>query len=345
VTQALPPQLRSAGLPLCTLAPAKINLGLFVGERRADSRHNLITVMQAISLADRVALAAAAGAEDELLCPDVGCPPDDNLAARALALLRAEHALDCPPLALRIEKSIPVAGGLAGGSADAGATLRLAATLARPCRQRAEGDRSLLALAARLGADVSAQVFPGRHLAAAAGERLEALPEPGEACGVVVIALARELAASAVYAHADRLRAPRTAAQLAQLARELREALAEGAALPPAELLENDLQAAACALCPEIEPALALARAAGAEHALVSGSGPTVIGLFPGAGGPAAAQRAAAELRAQLLAERSAQGPAGTGAQAGAGAIAAVVAAAFVPASFARVRSAAQHAR
>lgn len=333
------PEARSTALPLCTLAPAKINLGLFVGALRADSRHRLVTVMQAISLADRVRLEAASGARDEVMCPDVGCAPHENLAARALALLRAEGVLDCPPLRLSIEKSIPVAGGLAGGSADAGAALRLAETLLAGARSSAPGGRSLLALAAQLGADVPAQVFPGRYLATGAGERLDALPEAGGSCGVLLIALARELKAGAVYAHAERLRQPRSRAELAQLAEALQRALGGGAALPPAELLENDLQDAARALCPEIGHALELAREAGARHALVSGSGPTVIGLFPGVEGPAQAQRAAAALRTQLSSERSAREQEGTGSPLGAGALAAIHAASFMPAQFARVRS------
>jgi len=324
---------------LAALAPAKINMGLFVGQARADRRHELVTVMQAISLADRVQLELTAGARDEVLCPDVGCAPQENLAARALVLLRTRAARELPPLRLQIEKSIPVAGGLAGGSADAGAALRLAAPLISSRSERAVRGAQLLALAAELGADVPAQLAPGRYLARGAGERLEALAQPADECGVLVIALARELASGAVYAEAERMRSPRSAAELEELASALRVALCEGAVLPPPELLANDLQSAACALCPDIEVALALGAQAGAKPVMVSGSGPSVVGLFPGRDGLARAQRAAAELRAQLQPCKRAPERGARDAPTPAGAIAAIHAASFVASDFALPRA------
>ncbi len=271
------------------LAPAKINLGLFVGPRRAaDDRHELASVMQAISLADELTLAPAGRAtgEDEVLCPGVS---GENLAAPALRAFREATGWDAPPQRLTIVKRIPVAAGLAGGSADAAAALRLAA------RASGLGDHELLgSLARELGADVPAQLAPGRWLATGAGELLRALPPPREAFGVLVLPLALELSTAAVYAEADRLGLARGHGQLARVAAELEAALAHRAPLPAAsELLHNDLQRAAVSLCPAIAGALAEARAAGAELAFVSGSGPTVLGLFPQ---PAGAERAAAAL-------------------------------------------------
>jgi 4-diphosphocytidyl-2-C-methyl-D-erythritol kinase len=277
---------------LRTLAPAKVNLGLFVGPvRDGDGRHELVSVMQSLSLVDELSMELGAlpeGGADEVLCPGLPGPAEENLAARALAGFRELSGWRGPPVRLRVHKRIPLAAGLAGGSADAAATLRLAG--------RASGleDRALmLELAAGLGADVSAQLRPGRWLAGGAGEQLEALPGPEGPLGVLLAPFAQGLATARVYGEADRLGAPRAPAELALLRGELREQLGGGAPLPErAELLGNDLQAAAISLCPAIEGALAEVRGAGAAHAFVSGSGPTVVGLFTGAAAQAELQEA-----------------------------------------------------
>jgi 4-diphosphocytidyl-2-C-methyl-D-erythritol kinase len=277
------------------LAPAKLNLGLFVGmARTGDSRHGLATVMQSVSLADELTLEPAgrdAGA-DQLHCPGLPVAAGENLAAMALSAFRAATGWDAGPLRVSIRKRIPVAAGLGGGSADAAATLRLAA------RASGVGGAGLLReLAADLGADVPAQVAPGRWLATGAGERLAALPDPTPALGVLILPLRAALSTAAVYAEADRLGPGRPAEELAEREQALRAALAEGTPLPAAgELLVNDLQAAAISLCPQIADSLEQARGTGAAAAFVSGSGPTVVGLFAGSGGPALAERAAASL-------------------------------------------------
>ena len=261
------------------LAPAKVNLGLFVGPvRPRDERHELVTVMQSISLADELTLepAPAGTVCDEVLCPGVAGEPRDNLAAAALRAFRDATGWDGPPQRLHIRKRIPVAAGMGGGSADAAATLRLAV------HASGLGDHELLlALAAQLGADVPAQVAPGRWLAGGAGEELEELVPPREGLAVLVLPLSGALSTAAVYEEADRLGRSRSASELAALRDRLAAALGDGAAHPGAELLHNDLQPAALALCPQIADALALARSEGAEIAFVSGSGPTVVGLFP----------------------------------------------------------------
>ncbi len=261
------------------LAPAKINLGLFVGPvRESDGRHELASVMQSISLADEVTLEAApAGSDvDEVVCPGVSLADGENLAATALRAFRASTGWRAPPLRLSIVKRIPVAAGLGGGSADAAAALRLAK------HASGLGDEQLLrALAAELGADVPAQVTPGRWLASGAGELLTELEPPRSRFGVLVLPAAASLSTAAVYAEADRLALGHTGAALAERRKELAAAFAHGAPLPAArELLHNDLQRAAVSLCPRIADALGEVRAAGAELALVSGSGPTVLGLF-----------------------------------------------------------------
>ena len=268
---------------LRALAPAKINLGLFLGPvRESDGRHRLATVMQSISLADELVLeAGAAGAvEDELVCPEIPGPAEDNLAARALSAFRARTGWQAPPLRLRIEKRIPVAAGLGGGSADAAAALRLARAAS------GLGDEALLlSIAGELGADVPAQVSPGRWLAGGAGEELERLPPPRLAFGLLVLPAAFGLSTAEVYAEADRLGLVRDRAAVDRAHEELGDALARGAPLPAAvELLHNDLQRAAVSLRPEIADALRAAAAAGGSPAMVSGSGPTVLGLFAKAG-------------------------------------------------------------
>jgi 4-diphosphocytidyl-2-C-methyl-D-erythritol kinase len=282
------------------LAPAKVNLGLFLGPlRETDGRHRLVTVMQSISLADELTLEPApAGAEqDEVICPGVPGPPDANLAAAALRAFRASTGWQAPPQRLTIAKRIPLAAGLGGGSADAAATLRLAR------RASGRGDELLLQeLAAQLGADVPAQIAPGRWLATGAGEELRPLPPPAPPFGVLILPLATTLSTAAVYAEADRLGLARGPDTLAERRLELGAALERGAPLPAAsELLHNDLQRAAVSLCPPIAEVLHEARATGADRALVSGSGPTVIGLFAPngpfrAGGPDAARQAAERL-------------------------------------------------
>ena len=262
---------------LRALAPAKVNLCLFVGAPRADGLHPLASVVQSLSLADELTLAPGDGPADQVVCPGVEGP---NLAARALADFRTATGWDAGPQRLEIVKRVPVAGGMGGGSGDAAAALRLAAAAAG-----IEDDRLLHRLAAGLGADVPAQLRPGRALMLGAGERVVRLPDP-EPFGVLVVPLDATLSTPDVYREFDRIATPRDSATLARLEAEL------SAGAPPP--IGNDLEAAARALCPAIDPVLEAVRATGARHALVSGSGPTVIGLFDTAD---AAVAAAVELR------------------------------------------------
>lgn len=262
------------------LAPAKINLCLFLGATRADGRHELVTVMQSLAWGDEVT--AVPAERDEILCPGVEGP---NLAAAALAALSDGRA----PLRITIDKRIPVAAGLGGGSADAAAVLRLAGQTT---------DTDILAVAATLGADVPAQVWPGRALATGAGEEVEWLPAPPR-FGVVVVPSPHALSTADVYREADRLELPRAPAELAARLDEVRAGLGAGSFGLSDELLVNDLEPAALHLCPSIADELDRVRAAGAAHVMVSGSGPTVLGLFAD---PAAAQRAAGELGSDVVA-------------------------------------------
>lgn len=277
------------------LAPAKVNLGLFMGPtREADGRHELVTVMQSISLADELTLTAAGpgAAADELDCPGLPGPPEENLAWRALRAFREATSWEAPPLRLSVRKRIPVAAGLGGGSADAAAALRLAH------RASGLGEEALLReLGAGLGADVPAQVTPGRWLARGAGELLEPLPDPLPALELLVLPSSEELSTAAVYREADRLGLAREPREMERAHEQLARGLELGAPLPASrELLHNDLQQAALALLPAVGEALAALADAGAEHALVSGSGPTTLGLFGHANAAGRVRRALLEL-------------------------------------------------
>jgi 4-diphosphocytidyl-2-C-methyl-D-erythritol kinase len=290
---------------LRALAPGKTNLGLFLGPTRADGLHELVTLIEPLSLADELTLeviqarppraltvvapglddAACAGGADEVVCAGVEGP---NLAAAALARYRAASGWDGPPRRLTIVKRVPVAAGMGGGSGDAAAALRLAAHAAgRP------GDPLIARLAPELGADVPSQISPAPVLVHGAGEHVEpVLPPPAH--WLLVLPSPQRLSTPSVFREADRLGLGRGAEELL----ELRERL--GKRTFSEELLKNDLEPAARSLCPAIEPALAAAREAGADHAFVSGSGPTVIGLFWGEDSEIAARAGAQRLRARF---------------------------------------------
>jgi 4-diphosphocytidyl-2-C-methyl-D-erythritol kinase len=274
---------------LRALAPAKVNLSLFLGGTRAeDRRHRLVTVFESLSLADTLELELIEGTRDQVVCPGV---EGENLAARALAGLRA-RGWDGPRVRITIDKRIPVAAGMAGGSADAAAALRLAMALAGGRDRIAEEvDR----IAAQLGADVPSQLLSGVALGTGAGEIVEHLAPLAEHA-FVVLPSEFSLATPDVFREADRLELPRSDAELEALYGELVAALAPDVGLP-ARLLVNDLEAAAVSLCPWCGEALEAMRAAGAEHALVSGSGPTVVGIWWGLGAVGRAFAAAQELR------------------------------------------------
>src|SRR4051794_11866157 len=255
---------------LRTQARAKINLCLFVGPQRGNGRHEVVTLMDTLDFGDDVRLEIGPQGlrADEVVCPGVEGP---NLAADALAAFRARTGWDAPPVRLQITKRVPVAGGMAGGSADAAAALRLAAEAADI------DDLQLLEdIAGKLGADVPSQIRGGLVLATGEGTRLRPLPLALD-YSVVVLPVAAELAARDVYAEADRLGIPRDALGLARALTRVQAAISAETVL---DHVHNDLQDAARSLCPAIDEALEAAINAGADHALVSGSGPTVLALF-----------------------------------------------------------------
>jgi 4-diphosphocytidyl-2-C-methyl-D-erythritol kinase len=246
-------------------APAKLNLCLYLGPRRENGLHEVCSLFEPLALADLIAVTEAE--RDEVICPGV---EGENLAARALAGLR-ERGWQRQPLRVEIEKRVPVAAGLGGGSGDAAAILRLAA---------GEVD-DLPGLAAALGADVPSQLNPALALVGGAGERVEPLPEPASHA-TVLLPDGGGLSTAAVFAEADRLRLGREPGELEELAAQLRAAAGAGSSpLAYPELLVNDLEAPARSLRPAIGDALDELCEAGAPVAILSGSGPTAVGLFP----------------------------------------------------------------
>jgi 4-diphosphocytidyl-2-C-methyl-D-erythritol kinase len=255
------------------LAPAKINLCLFLGPTRADGRHELVTVFDSVTLCDQLSIEQSS--RDEVVCDGV---PGRNLVSDALAGLRAA-GWEAPPVRVVIDKRIPVAAGMGGGSADAAALLRLAPRLA-PVDDGLVGQ-----IAASLGADVPGQLRPGISLGTGAGEVIQPLPAL-EPYGVLVVPQPFGLSTPDVFREADRLGLPRPRAELDALRDRIGSSL-------PGEMIINDLQAAALSLAPSLGEVLEAVRRAGADQALVCGSGPTVIGLFWGRDGATRARAAA----------------------------------------------------
>jgi 4-diphosphocytidyl-2-C-methyl-D-erythritol kinase len=256
-------------------AYAKLNLVLHVGRPNADGMHPLCSLFASIDLADVVEVRPAES--DHVHCPGVVGP---NLCADAVAAVRERAAI--PPLAVTIDKRIPVAAGLGGGSADAAAVLRAANALAGGPLDAA----SLRELAAGLGSDVPSQVQPGHALVEGTGEHVEPIDLPQLAA--VLVPRPDGLSTRSVYAELDRRDEGRPTLDAAPL-----RTLAAGSAAGLAASVENDLEPAALALKPELADTLAALRAAGALGAAVSGSGPTCFGLFE--------TRAAAERAAEAL--------------------------------------------
>jgi 4-diphosphocytidyl-2-C-methyl-D-erythritol kinase len=245
-------------------AHGKVNLCLLVGAPRTDGLHPLVSIFQPTKLADEVTLGPASPAEvvalaraggdeprDLIVCPGVS---GENLALRALTEFRAATGWDGPSQRITIEKRIPIAGGMAGGSADAAAVLKLAS--------QAAGIPIPPELPMRLGADVPALLANQRALVTGAGEHVE--PAPGEHLDLVVVPLPAQLTAAEVYRAFDILALARSDEELASLKDD-----------PP---VVNDLEPAARRLCRAIDPALEALHIAGATYPMVTGSGPTVFG-------------------------------------------------------------------
>jgi len=255
--------------------PAKVNVQLAVGAARPDGFHDLANVFLAVGLYDEVTVSASGGGL-RITCSgaDAGQVPLDrtNLAARAAEALASRYGL-APDVHIHIAKDIPVAGGMAGGSADGAGALVACDALWGTGASRDE----LLDICAELGSDVPFSLVGGAALGVGRGEQLRTLEVGGTFHWVFAMA-ERVLSTPAVFREFDRLsagvRVPEPVAS-----QELIEALAKGDASALAGAVSNDLQPAALSLFPELAETLSVGRGAGALAALVSGSGPTTAFL------------------------------------------------------------------
>ncbi|MFF8728198.1 4-(cytidine 5'-diphospho)-2-C-methyl-D-erythritol kinase [Streptomyces sp. NPDC015171] len=270
--------------------PAKVNVQLAVGAARPDGFHDLANVFLAVGLYDEVTVTPADELRVTCAGPDADQVPLDrtNLAARAALALAGRRGIE-PAVHIHIAKDIPVAGGMAGGSADGAGALLACDALWGTGASRAE----LLAICAELGSDVPFSLVGGAALGVGRGERLTALEVGGTFHWVFAMA-GRGLSTPAVFREFDRLAEGREIPGPVA-SPELLEALAKGDQDALAAAVSNDLQPAALSLFPELADTLAAGRGAGALAALVSGSGPTTAFLTRDAG---SAEKVAGVLRA-----------------------------------------------
>ncbi|MBG0814940.1 4-(cytidine 5'-diphospho)-2-C-methyl-D-erythritol kinase [Planomonospora sp. ID82291] len=289
--------------------PAKVNLQLAVGPLRDDGYHDLVNVFHAVSLFDEVTAAAETGMRVRVEGASADQVPedDDNLAIRAAAAL-ARHAGRPYGVSLAIRKAIPVAGGMAGGSADAAAALVACNELwglGLPLED-------LMEIAADIGSDVPFALLGGSAVGTGRGERLTPLEAAGPFHWVFALADGG-LSTATVYAECDRIRAEEGLPVAEPRAAEaLLAALREGDAEALGAELTNDLQPAALRLRPSLAATLDAGRGHGALGALVSGSGPTCAFLAASAahaGELAGALRAADVAREVLTAHGPVPGP------------------------------------
>lgn len=272
-------------MALTAFAPAKVNLYLHLIGRRPDGYHLLDSLIAFVDIGDRLTAEPATTLSLEITGPEAAGLADlgqDNLVLRAARLLGA-HTRTARGAALSLEKNLPIAAGIGGGSSDAAAVLRLLTAL----WQLSIGEEALRSLGARLGADLPACLYGRPAWLGGVGERIEPAPDLPEA-GILLANPRKQLPTAAVFAarrgpfgDAARLAAiPGNASALAQ-------------ALVPRR---NDLTDAAIGLVPEIGAVLAgLLRLPGALLSRMSGSGATCFALFPDRG-------AAEEARAALAA-------------------------------------------
>lgn len=255
-------------------APAKVNLELRVGPRRPDGYHGLATVFQAVSLHDEVSVCRSDEWGVVTAGPYAHLVPTgaDNIAVRAAQLVAECGRID-EALTIRIDKDIPVAGGMAGGSADAAATLLACDQLWGLALDRDE----LGELAAELGSDVPFPLTGGNLMGSGRGEQLTPVLARGTFHWVFAVS-GTGLATPEVYAEIDRLRFDEEVSEPRVSAR-LMAALRRGDAEALGSALANDLQEAAFSLRPELRELCEAGVDFGALGAIVSGSGPTVAFL------------------------------------------------------------------
>jgi 4-diphosphocytidyl-2-C-methyl-D-erythritol kinase len=249
-----------------------VNLQLSVGAARPDGFHELATVYQAVGLFDEIVVRTSDRAGITLTLSGEGegelSLGDDNLAYRAAVAL-AEHVGVEPAVEVHIHKAIPIAGGMAGGSADAAGTLLACDALWRQSTPRDE----LMSLAAELGSDVPFALHGGTAIGSGRGEQLTPVLSRGTFHWVFALANGG-LSTPAVYAECDRLRGARKVPD-PYVSDMLMQAVRAGDPVLLGKSLHNDLQAAALSLRPTLGQVLEVGDDYGALGGIVSGSGPT----------------------------------------------------------------------
>ena len=272
------------GQRLKVFAPGKVNLLLRVGTRLpGQSRHELLTVFQCLDLGEYLTVEPRDAGETDVvhtvLAPGLTGPKNldgpENLALKAVQVLR-ETGTKVPFTSIKIEKNIPVAGGMAGGSADAAGVLYAANVLYQLGFTLAQ----LQSLGAKLGADVPFGLTGGNALGLGFGDRMQSLPG-GTKCFWVLAIFPRGLSTPEVFGAFDQL-VPHPQLLPAALSPDFLAAL-DGDVAELAGYLHNDLQVAALDIFPELSQVIAAAEQAGALKAIVSGSGPTIAALCPDA--------------------------------------------------------------
>jgi 4-diphosphocytidyl-2-C-methyl-D-erythritol kinase len=257
--------------------PAKVNLQLSVGPREANGYHNLVSVFQAVSLFDDVTVTKShegSGVTISVTGEQTHGVPEDgsNLAVKAALLIAEKFDFDAD-VHIEVKKSIPVAGGMAGGSADAAATLVAMDALFKLEATREE----LLELGSQLGSDVPFMIAGGTAVGTGRGDQLTAALSRGTYHWVFALSSVG-LSTPAVYGECDRMRAELEVAA-PRVSDVLMQALLTGDPAQVGAALSNDLQNPACSLRPALSLVLEVGRDYGALGAIVSGSGPTVAFL------------------------------------------------------------------
>ena len=257
--------------------PAKVNLQLSVGPREEDGYHNLVSVFQAISIYDDVTITkthAGSGITISIIGDHThGVPADaTNLAVKAAHLIEKEYDFEIDAH-IEVKKSIPVAGGMAGGSADAAAVIVGLDALYTLMMTRDE----MFELGSQLGSDVPFMISGGTAIGQGHGDQLTAALSRGTYHWVIALSSVG-LSTPSVYTECDRLRAG-SIISAPQINDQLMQSLLASNSKAVGRALHNDLQPGACSLRPALTLVLGVGEEYGALGAIVSGSGPTVAFL------------------------------------------------------------------
>lgn len=255
-------------LRLLVKAPAKINLSLDVLGKRADGYHEVEMIMTTIDLADRIELIETNNSEIEIYSHSRFVPDDQrNLAYQAAKLMKDRFSIN-QGVSISIDKIIPVAAGLAGGSSDAAATLRGLNTL----WDLKLSTEELAELGSEIGSDVAFCVHGGTGLAQGRGEKITKLPAP-PSCWVVLAKPSIGVSTADIYhnVNMDTIEHPNTSAMI--------DALQNKDYINVCRNLGNALEKVTLNLYPEVQHIKDQMEKFGADAVLMSGSGPTVFGL------------------------------------------------------------------